>query len=552
MPNPAGLQGVDYAVIAAYFAATLLIGLWSVRRARRASSKGFFVAEQALPWWVIGFTMVAANISAEQMLGQIGYATSAGLVVSNWDLGVYPALMLMVFIFLPLYLRSGITTIPEYLERRYGQTTRLLFAVYTVFNNACITLVMVLALGAIALKSFLGVPLWLGVALLIASTGLYTVAGGMLSVAWTQTLQCLLLLIGGLTVTFAGLAKTPGGLAGLLERMGEQNLDHLVRPASDPFVPWPGLLLLMLSTNVWYCCTNQFYVQSCLGAKDERHGRLGVLFTAFLAPVLTFCFAVPGYTANDLLGHGLLAPLPLTPQGQPDYDSTYPHLVHQLLGPGLRGFLVAAVIGAIMSSVAAIVNATASVFSNDLYRRWFRPGAGDRELVRAGRWTGLATMAVAFPLALVAIRYKFIFTYSQNAWCILAIPIMLVFTFGALWKRATNAAATWTFAIIMPFVAVPFVFGNKDDNYLQLPFATGRVHLFNFAFVLWLAAAAFMLVVSLLARPRPSEEVAAYVWGTELNRHIAAQPVERAWYQQVAFWAIMGGVVFVAIYAWLW
>jgi SSS family solute:Na+ symporter len=185
------LIGIDYAIIAAYFGITLAIGLWTARKAKR-SSRGFFVAEKSLPWWVIGFTMIAASISAEQMLGEVGYGSAAGLVVSNWDLGVYPSLVLMVFVFLPLYLQRQITTIPEYLERRYGVTTRLLFAIYTVFNNAFVTLVIVLALGATAMKYFCGLDTWLAVILLVVFTGVYTLYGGMSSVAWTQTLQCLL------------------------------------------------------------------------------------------------------------------------------------------------------------------------------------------------------------------------------------------------------------------------------------------------------------------------------------------------------------------------
>src|SRR5437867_4330059 len=132
------LVKIDYFIVAVYFVITLAIGFWSARKSKD-SSKGFFVAERTLPWWVVGFTMVAASISAEQMLGEVGYGFGAGLVVSNWDLGVFPSLVLMIFVFLPLYLRSGVVTIPEYLERRYQPLTRLLFAAYTVFNNACIT-----------------------------------------------------------------------------------------------------------------------------------------------------------------------------------------------------------------------------------------------------------------------------------------------------------------------------------------------------------------------------------------------------------------------------
>lgn len=532
------LVGVDYTVIIAYFVAIAALGAWSIYRSRQASSRGFFVAEKALPWWIVGLTMVAASISAEQMLGEVGFARDAGLVTSNWDLGVFPALALMLFVFLPLYLRNGLTTIPEYLEKRYNPATRTLFAIYTVFNNAFITLVMVLALGAKALESFMGLPLWLGVLLLIMSSGIYTVLGGMLAVAWTQTLQCALLLAGGVVISVAGLARVPGGWDGLMTRMSEQNLDHLIRPVSDPSLPWPGLLLLMLSTNVWYCCTNQFYVQSCLGAKSERQGRLGVLLTAFLAPLLTFCFAFPGYLAADLANHGLL------PKAE-DANATYPLLALSLLGPGWRGFIVAAVMGAIMSTVSAVVNATSSVFVNDLYQRTAGRQASERRLIHVGRVVGLVTCLLAYPLTMVAFSYTYIFTYSQNTWCILAIPIMLVFTLGALWRRPTAQAAVAVFIFVAPFVAVPFIW---TDSMVPLSGVAGKVHLFNFAFGLWIIAALVMITISLLT-PRPSPAaIAPFVWRRGLTRSDA----QTRWYQSVGFWSLVAAGMFVAIYLRFW
>ncbi len=538
----------DYVIVAAYILASLAVGFWSSRRGGE-SSRSFFVAEKALPWWVVGFTMVAASISAEQMLGEVGYGFGAGLVVSNWDLGVFPALLLMVMVFLPLYLRSGITTVPEYLERRYGRSCRLLFAGYTVFNNACVTLVMVLALGAMATKYFIGLDPLYGAAILAVFTGVYTVYGGMAAVAWTDTFQCLVLLAGGLYLVLTGLGKVPGGLEGLLERMPDP---HLIRPIDDPYVPWPGLILLMLSTNVWYCCTNQFYVQSCLGARTEREGRMGVLLTAFLAPVLTLCFAFPGYIAADLLEQKVIAPLPLAATGEPDANAVYPHLVSEFFAPGIRGFMVAAVLAAIMSSVSAIVNGTASVFTNDLYRAWLCPGAGEKQLVRVGRIAGLLTLVIAYPLTLAAMRYRYIFTYSQNAWCILAIPIMLVFTCGALWRRATHRAAVATFVCLAPFVVVPFIWGNPDDNWLDLPFVSSRVHLFNFAFVLWLAAAALMVTVSLLTRPPDPQAVESCVWTPAKARAWARQGPGEPWHRRVGFWTAVAGLMFAAIYARFW
>ncbi len=534
---------IDYAIIAIYFVLTLGIGFWSARKSPE-SSRGFFLAEKSLPWWVVGLTMVAASISAEQMLGEVAYARDAGLVVSNWDLGVFPSLALMIFVFLPLYLRAGIATIPEYLERRYDKTVRLMFAVYTVFNNAFVALVMVMALGTKALEAFLGLPPVYGALALATVTGLYTVYGGMSSVAWTDTFQCILLLAGGLLVFAVGLSHVPGGWHGLLERMDHAQSGHLLRGLHDPFVPWPGLLVLMLSTNVWYCCTNQFYVQSCLGAKDQRHGRLGILLTAFLAPILTLCFAFPGYIANDLTRLGILLPLE-------DANTTYPLLVSRFLGPGFRGFLAAAVLGAIMSTVSSIVNATASVYTMDIYKRWQRPRASDAEMVRTGRLAGFATLLIATPLSQLVIDRQYIFTYSQNVWCVLAIPITLVFILGALWRRATSRAATATFLFVLPFVAVPFLFGNTTDNYLRFQLAAHSpvfvIHMFNFACLLLLAALAFMLITSLLTSAADPAAVTPYVWRPALCRP-AEDLTPCPWYWSVGFWSIVAGFMFVTIY----
>jgi solute:Na+ symporter, SSS family len=536
------LGSIDHAIVALYLVLTFAIGFWS--RKGGASARGFFVAEKSLPFWVVGLTMVAASISAEQMLGEVGYGFDAGLVVSNWDLGIFPAVALMVLVFLPLYLRSGITTIPEYLERRYGRSTRLLFAVYTVLNNACITLVMVLALGALALKQFLGLdPVW-GAGLLALFTGVYTVYGGMSSVAWTDTFQCVLLLAGGLTVFGVSLGQVDGGWQGLFSRMGDP---HLIRGLSDPYVPWPGLLLLMLSTNVWYCCTNQFYVQSCLGAKDEWHGRMGVLLTAFLGPVLTLCFAFPGYIASDLIRTGRLPPLPVG-EGGPDVNAVYPHLIASLLGPGLRGFLVAAVLGAIMSTVSSVVNATASVYTMDIFERWIRPGSSDRRLLRQGRLAGAATLALAWPLSVLVMDYRYVFTYSQNAWCILAIPIMLVFTLGALWSRPSERAAKAVLLLDLPFVAVPVLLGNRDDSWISFG-ALGRMHFFNFAAILWVASAAFFVGASFIFRPPDREKVAPYVWRP---RSSTVSSPERPLFLRVGFWCLLAGALYLIIYIRFW
>jgi SSS family solute:Na+ symporter len=370
-----------------------------------------------------------------------------------------------------------------------------------------------------------------------------------------------LLLAGGLLVFGVSLSHVPGGWEGLMDRMAQDRLDHLVRPVSDAVIPWPGLLLLALSTNVWYCCTNQFYVQSCLGAKNEWHGRMGILLTAFLGPVLTLCCAFPGYIARDLLKLGLIPPIP-----DDNANNTYPHLARVMLGNGaLQGFLVAAVVGAVMSSISAIVNATASMVTLDVYKRWVRPDANDRRLVQVGRWAGAATLAVAYPICLYVMDRRYIFTYSQNAWCILSIPIMWVFAMGMLWKRATTAAANATFLACLPFLAVPFVWGNEIDSWVDAPwlaglsgvlvpaswYVEGKLHLFNVAFVLWVAAAVFMAAASLLTKAPDPAAVAPYVWNRSLLKPPAGE-TPAVWWKSVGFWSVVAAGMYAAVYVAYW
>ncbi|MHC4797524.1 MAG: sodium:solute symporter family transporter, partial [Planctomycetota bacterium] len=195
---------------------------------------------------------------------------------------------------------------------------------------------------------------------------------------------------------------------------------------------------------------------------------------------------------------------------------------------------------------------TASVFTNDLYKRWMKPASSETHLVRVARIVGFITLLLAYPLALSVTKYKYIFTYSQNAWCILAIPIMLVFTYGVLWRRATNKAAIATFIFIAPFVAAPFIWGSMEDNYLTLPLGGYRIHLFNFAFVLWVVAGVFMFAVSLMTRPPDQARIRPFVWSWAIAKLHYLEGRELQWYQRVGLWALVAGGMYVVIYIKFW
>ncbi|PWU10305.1 MAG: hypothetical protein C5B50_25780, partial [Verrucomicrobia bacterium] len=257
---------IDLLVCLGYMVAVIAVGFFSARRQHR-SFQGYFRADNRLPWYVIGFSIVAAGVSSEQFVGEIGYAYKLGMPVANWEWLVWPGLSLLLWVFVPLYVRNNIATMPEYLERRFGPGCRRLYAGLTIGSYVLVNFALVFYTGGFALEKMWGVNRLAAVWLLALVTGAYTVYGGLAAVAWTSSLQCVLLLGGGLYVFFAGMARIGWNFSAML---GAGQEAHLFTPASHE-VPWTALVVLMLSTNVWYYTNNQHINQRCLAARNEWH-----------------------------------------------------------------------------------------------------------------------------------------------------------------------------------------------------------------------------------------------------------------------------------------
>ncbi|HIJ72861.1 MAG TPA: sodium/solute symporter [Candidatus Hydrogenedentes bacterium] len=521
----------DTAVLIAYLFIVALIGFIAGRREKK-TARGYFLAGSRLPWYAIGLSMVASSISTEQFIGEVGFAYSHGLAVANWEWAVFPALTVFLWILVPLYIRGRITTMPEYLERRFGVGVRTIFAVLTIISYAIVNMALVLYSGGLALNHIFNIPFMWCVVLLAAVTGAYTIYGGLSSVVWTDAFQCALLLLGGLFIFVRGLWAVDGGLTAILAG-GDRA--HLILPADHPELPWTAMLTLATSTCIWYYGTNQYINQRVLGAKNEWHAQMGVVFCGFLGVFLALAVSFPGmiaYAMDPLLE---------------DPDTAYPYLVLRLVPKSLQGLLLAALLGAIMSTISSLLNSTATVYTIDIHQRFIRPNASHAQLIRAGRFAALITMLVGVACVPLTSMWKHIFAYCQEVWVLMAGPVVAVFLVGAFWKEATNAAAITVMLLCFPLITLPYL--QRTFPFLPGPFANILV-LGGLVFV---ASVILMVAVSLATPARKKTGLDNTIWTKSmlvLPRETAGRRLPLV--NSRVFWWVVVGLIYGAIYVYFW
>jgi SSS family solute:Na+ symporter len=513
------LNALDYGVFVLYGVAVLAAGFWVARKEKTA--KDYFLAGRRLPWFAIGASLIASSISTEQFIAEVGFAYRHGLAVANWEWGVLPAMTVMILFFIPFYVRRRISTMPEWLEHRFGPSTRFTFAVITLLSYVFINLAGVLDTGGLALHAIFDINLWHGIVALAVVTAAYTAAGGLAAVVWTDLIQATLLLGAGLLVFVLGLHEIGGWE--LLRGTGERA--HLMLPARHPEVPWTGILVGMLSTNLWYYATNQYINQRVLGARNEWHARAGVIFAGFLGILLALAVCFPGLIAYRLFPN------------LENADEAYPHVVNHLIGPlgfGLRGLVFAGLIGAIMSTLDSLMNSCSTIFSIDFYQRLWRPAAGEREMIRVGRVTTLLVMAVGVLWTPVVGQWGSLFKYFQDCWFFMAVPIVVVFLSALLWPRANNFAATATLLLCLPMILLPALLRILHWN----------INSFNLAGLLLVPVILFHVLMTYL-RPAPPPAVSEkWTWKPHMVFLSAEETTGRRypWYRSlILWWALLAG-----------
>ncbi|MGL5019136.1 MAG: SLC5 family protein [Luteolibacter sp.] len=396
----------DLVVFVGFFVIVIGLSVWKSRKAKghEEDSSDFFLAGRGLTWPLIGVSIVAANISTEQMVGMAGQAAgSTGLAVSCWQLLGSVFIVIISMTLLPKFLRAGIYTMPEYLEYRYNPAARGIMAVLTVVIYAVVMLPAVLYSGGVTLRAITGMELTKAVWLIGLIGAGYSTVGGLKAIAWADLVQGLALLAGGMLIFFLGL-NAIGGWDNFAE-FNESKL-HMVMPADNKDLPWTGVAGGMWIVMIYYCGLNQFIVQRNLAAKSLKHGQLGMIFAGGLWLLVPFAMVMPGLMAQQLYGAQLAEKT----------DAAFPTMVTQLVPPGVRGFVYAAIAGAVTSTLASLLNSASTIGTMDIYRRMFHNGASQGHLVWLGRGLTLAFVLSGCAIAPVLDNPKFggVFQYIQQ------------------------------------------------------------------------------------------------------------------------------------------
>ncbi len=521
------ISGVDVTIIVVYLAGIVGLGCWAWMRRKGTKGSDYFLAGKSLSWVMIGLALFATNISTIHLVSFAQNGFTSGLTYGNYEWMAAFTLVILALFFAPFYLRSGVATLPDFMERRYSAGTRNYLAVLSILSAIMVHIGFSLHTGAIVLEgtvlpAFLADPSgpWVHFATILglcAVTAVYTIVGGLLAVVLTESLQTLIMLAGSVCITLIGLHML-GGWSELVESVHPVNLS-ILRPSTDPTgVTWYAVFLGYPVLGIWYWCTDQTIVQRVLGARDENHARLGPLFAGFIKILPVFLFVLPGIVALGLVRRGIIPPLPCHPDGSPATDQTYTHLLKTILWPGMRGVVIAAMLAALMSTVAGALNSIATLFSYDIYKRW-RPDAEDRQLIWIGRMATAVAMLVAVGWSLVLARSKTtIFQAMVDVFPGLAPPTAVVFLWGVFWRKASATGAFWT--LIAGSIAGLCISAAKiatedgrllaDPNSLLAQFLA--INSLFMAFLLFLAESAFLVIVSLLFPHNHTPQSEALVW----------------------------------------
>lgn len=429
------LAPIDFVVVAAYLVVLTSIGFYVSFIKKSDKDQSLFLAGKSLKWSSIGFTMWGTNVGPSMLIASASIGYTTGIVAGNFGWYAFIFIFLLAVVFAPKYLGSQVSTLPEFMGKRFGDSTRNILAWYTIVTVMISWLALTLFAGGILVGQILNMPLWLSVIILLLISGFFTIAGGLKAIAYTNVFQMLLLIIVSLILTIVGVNKA-GGLG---EIMANTPPDYwnLLRPADDPTYPWIAIVLGYPVMGVWFWCTDQSMVQSVLGAKSLKQGQMGANFTGWLKILDVALFIIPGIVCF------LLFPNLENP------DEAYMTMVTQLFPAGMTGLVMAVLIAALVSTIDSALNSLSTVFTMDIYIKKHRPNASTKEVVKIGRIVTVigALIAIVLTMAIDSIKGLNLFDVFQAILGFIAPPMSVVFLFGVLWKKTTTKAANLTLSL---------------------------------------------------------------------------------------------------------
>ena len=492
---------LDYLIFGLYALIILGIGLWVSRdkKGKQKNAEDYFLASKSLPWWAVGASLIAANISAEQFIGMSGSGFALGLAIASYEWMAAITLLVVGKYFLPIFIEKGLYTIPEFIEKRYSTNLKTILAIFWIALFVFVNLTTVLFLGGKALDTIIGVGD--GSILLNSIIGLglfaaaYSLWGGLASVAWTDVIQVVILIFGGLLMTYFALANVTDsgsfidGLKYVYEKAPERfsmilSKGEIIKPnGGDAWWDLPGLAVLiggMWVANLYYWGFNQYIIQRTLAAKSLAEGQKGIVFAAFLKLVIPVIVVLPGIIAYvmNIDESGVLTAASVDPgfigaAGNFANDNAAPWLIKNFIPVGVKGLILAALAAAIVSSLASMLNSTSTIFTMDIYKSHFNKNASDAKMVSVGRITAVVALIIAIIIAPQLGSLGQVFIFIQEYTGVVSPGILAVFLMGLFYKKATNNAAIWGAILSIP-IAMYFKVAPKGWNdasiFVELPF----------------------------------------------------------------------------------
>ena len=498
-------QAFDVVVVAAYFGILFGISWWSAKR-KKNESADYFLAGRDVGWLAIGASLFASNIGSEHLVGLAGTGAASGLAVGHFEWLACLILLLLGWLFVPFYLRSGVYTMPEFLERRYNPAARWYLTTVSIVAYVLTKISVTLYAGALVVNAVTGLGMWTSATVIVVATGAYTVAGGLRAVIYTEVMQTFVLIIGSLLLTVLGL-QALGGWSGLEARV-PADFFSMWKPVDHPAFPWTGIVFGAPILGVWYWCTDQAIVQRVLAARNVTEARRGTILAGFLKILPVFIFVLPGVIAAALYT-----------DIQSDTDRAFPALVTRLLPVGLKGLVIAGMLAALMSSLASVFNSCSTLLTWDVYRK-LRPAASEQRLVTVGR---MATVVLVV-LGLAWIPFmKYIssqlYIYLQSVQAYIAPPIAACFLLGLFFRRLNGTGA-------MASLCTGFVLGalrlilELSNGLQKTGLADGtlwawiaEINFLHFAVLLFVVCSVVLVGISALT-PAPTQmQLAGISWG---------------------------------------
>lgn len=546
---------LDYLSFAIYILLLSSIGYYFGKKKKQDSSD-YFLAGRTLPWYVVGSSYIASNISTEHFIGMVGAAFVYGICVAMSEWANVASFSLLIWVFIPFLMSAKVFSTPEFLEKRFNLSVRQFFAVVTIVSNIIAFLAAVLYGGGIVIQQLFNINLWTSIIIIGLIAGVWSIYGGLKSIAWMDVFTVVVMVVGGLLVTILGLYMLSGedhslvsGFKVMLERNSaqtgiwkevvEKNIhnmvgtDHysrlsLIQPVSHQVSPWPNLILGVFTISIWYNALNQFMIQRVLAAKSSYHARMGIVFAGYLKVLLPVIVVLPGLILFARYPDVLNLPWP---EIRPEADKGYIVLLQTLVPAGLRGLFIASLFGAVQSTVSAVLNSTSTVFTLDVYKRMFRKNELDSHYVRIGRWSSFVIIIVAIVLAgFIGKLGGSLFVYIQTLYAFFAPPFAAIFVLGILFRRINGKGAIVS-------ITVGFIFSILLKIYIQYD-AAAPSWLTPFqmqAIVSWLLCVIVCVVVSLLTEKPRAEQVTDDLTINWKKINIF-EDLGNKWYKSVILW----------------